>query len=189
MPRLTCSQCQRPDDLCFCDSIIPVHNTINIKIIQHPNEANHPFNTGRIATLALSKCEMLTTETLSEQQLSTVTSRETILLYPSLSWLPESPPLPKTISNLVVLDASWKKSKKMLHLNPQLQTLPRLSLNEVRASEYRIRLTKQPDGLSTIEAIAYCLEQLESQPMTDLLTPFHAMIESQLAIAEAHTKD
>lgn len=189
MPRITCSQCQRPDDLCFCDSIRPVHNTINVKIIQHPNEADHPFNTGRIATLALSQCEMLTTEKLSEQQISSLTDGETILLYPDLSWMPSNPPLPNKINNVIVIDANWKKSKKMLHLNPQLQDLPRFSLNDVPTSDYRIRATSRPDGLATIEAIAYCLEELEKQSMDDLLIPFRTMVERQLAKAKTHSRD
>jgi DTW domain-containing protein YfiP len=38
---------------------------------------------------------------------------------------------------LVVLDATWRKSRKMLHLNPFLGQLPRLSLEDMSPSRYR----------------------------------------------------
>jgi DTW domain-containing protein YfiP len=67
---------------------------------------------------------------------------------------------------LVVLDATWRKSRKMLHLNPALQRLPRLSLENAPASSYTIRKAHQPGQLSTLEATCAALAQLEGNPQT-----------------------
>jgi DTW domain-containing protein len=61
----------------------------------------------------------------------------------------------------VVLDATWRKSRKMLHLSPALQRLPRLALAEVPAGRYAIRKAHKPGQLSTLEATCAALAQLE----------------------------
>jgi DTW domain-containing protein YfiP len=64
----------------------------------------------------------------------------------------------------VVLDATWRKSRKMLHLNPLLQALPRWSLQQVPEARYAIRKAHAPGQLSTLEATCAALGQLEGQP-------------------------
>ena len=187
MSRINCPQCQRPEKLCFCDSIITVANETPVSIIQHPSETEHPFNTARIAELALQQCQLITAESLSEEQLSKFTTAGTALLYPNLSWLPASSPLPTKIKQLVVIDGNWKKSKKILHLNPALQQLPRLSLSNIPDSNYQIRKSQQTDGLATIEAIYHALSMLEPTDIAGLLQPFETMITRQLDEAKRRT--
>ena len=62
---------------------------------------------------------------------------------------------------LVVLDATWRKSRKMLWSNPTLQALPRLALHHVPASRYAIRKAHAPHQLSTLEATQQALRHLE----------------------------
>jgi DTW domain-containing protein YfiP len=83
-----------------------------------------------------------------------------------------------------VLDATWRKSRKMLHLNPGLQTLPRLALEDVPASAYRIRKAHAPHQLSTLEAVAHALVQLEGEQVAaSLLGSFDAFVAHQAAFA------
>lgn len=84
---------------------------------------------------------------------------------------------------LVVLDGTWRKSRKMLHLNPLLQRLPRLSLENMPASRYRIRKAHQSDQLSTLEATCAALAQLEHNPapFTPLLAAFDGFIAQRMA--------
>jgi DTW domain-containing protein YfiP len=79
---------------------------------------------------------------------------------------------------LVVLDATWRKSRKMLYLNRALQRLPRLPLREVPASHYLIRKAHAPDQLSTLEATAYALAQLENdaQKFAPLIASFDGFV-------------
>jgi DTW domain-containing protein YfiP len=62
---------------------------------------------------------------------------------------------------LVVLDATWRKSRLMLLQNPMLQSLPRLALSDVPESQYVIRNAHQAHQLSTLEATTYALMELE----------------------------
>ena len=63
---------------------------------------------------------------------------------------------------LVVLDGTWRKSRKMLYLNPLLQALPRLPLVDLPASQYRIRKAQQAHQLSSFEASVAALAQLHA---------------------------
>ena len=83
----------------------------------------------------------------------------------------------------MVLDATWRKSRKMLYLNPALQRLPRLALQDVPPSAYRIRKAHAPHQLSTLEAAAHALAQLEANPVyyQPLLSAFDGFVQQQAA--------
>ncbi len=105
--------------------------------------------------------------------------RHNILLYPSpdtgqaTTSAPGVPtPLPLDSKDLggpaqlrlIVLDGTWRKSRKMMHLNASLQRLPRLSLSGFPASRYLIRKAHRTGQLSTLEATCAALAQLEDDP-------------------------
>jgi DTW domain-containing protein len=82
---------------------------------------------------------------------------------------------------LVVPDGTWRKARKMLHLNPLLAALPRVTLAEGAVSRYRLRKAPAPGALSTIEAITQALQVLEAPTCFEaLLKPFDALIEGQI---------
>jgi DTW domain-containing protein YfiP len=84
---------------------------------------------------------------------------------------------------LVVLDGTWRKSRKMLYLNPLLQGLPRVALQGMPASHYRIRKAHAPDQLSTLEAAAYALMRLDGGEarFAPLLDAFDGFVAQQAA--------
>ena len=186
MPRKHCPNCQRPLNVCYCSALVKVANKIKVTLILHPLEQKHPFNTGRIAHLCLSNSELIIAESFSDKELENLLSTPSALLYPSLDWLPETEQinnqyLEKTtnpkIEQLIVIDASWRKSKKILHLHPPLQELPRLSLSGGLISNYQIRKTSMENGLSTIESIVEALQLLEPDgDFKPMLKPFEKMI-------------
>lgn len=63
---------------------------------------------------------------------------------------------------IVVIDGTWRKSRKMLYLNPLLQQLPRLPLTDLPASRYgTLRKAHAAHQLSTLEATCAALAQVE----------------------------
>lgn len=90
---------------------------------------------------------------------------------------------------LIVLDGTWRKSRKILYLNPLLQQLPRLSLRDMPASHYRIRRAQAPDQLSTLEATCAALAQLEgdAEKFQPLLAAFDGFVAQQLAYRPTYT--
>ncbi|BBP46601.1 hypothetical protein THMIRHAS_19740 [Thiosulfatimonas sediminis] len=65
---------------------------------------------------------------------------------------------------ILVLDGTWRKTYKLLQLNPRLAELPRIQLAPQQASKYRIRKQKNALSLSTLEAVGQLLTQLEKAP-------------------------
>jgi len=193
MPRELCPTCQRPLKVCYCDALVRVANRIKVLIIQHPLEQKHPFNTGRMAHLCLENSELVVAESLSDEELAELLKPRSALLYPPLSWLPEveqvAPGTPKAevLEQLVVIDATWRKSKKMLHLHPVLQQLPRVSFEGKLSSNYQIRHSSLQNSLSTIESVVMAMQQLEpKRNFQHILFPFKKMISLQKNNIEPH---
>ena len=84
---------------------------------------------------------------------------------------------------LVVLDGTWRKSRKMLYANPLLQALPRIGLQNLPPSRYAMRKAHRPDQLSTLEATCAALAQLEgnAEKFQPVLNAFDGFVAQQLA--------
>ena len=184
MSRAQCPRCLRPQTHCLCPLIPHLDSRTRVLVLQHPSEVSHALNTARLAALGLSNAELIVGEVFED--LPTLLKRpgyQARLLFPA----EDAQPLQVYAPNdqpmlLVVPDGTWRKARKMLHLNPLLAALPRVTLAEGGVSRYRLRKAPGPGALSTIEAIVQALETLEA-PTTfaPLLKPFEALIEGQIA--------
>jgi DTW domain-containing protein YfiP len=177
MPRRPmCATCLRPAATCICHWAAPVASAVDILILQHPMEVANAKNSARLLHLCLPGSRIEAGERFDELALRAMLGaggRQPVLLYPDTPGdrsLGIAPPPPYSAALapeqvlLVVLDATWRKSRKMLYLNPALQTLPRLPLRDTPPSHYLIRKAHAPDQLSTLEASCYALAQLEGDP-------------------------
>jgi DTW domain-containing protein YfiP len=82
---------------------------------------------------------------------------------------------------LVVPDGTWRKARKLLHVNPLLAALPRVVLPEGLQSNYRVRKAPMSGALSTVEAIVAALNSIEAPSRFDaLLKPFEVLIDGQI---------
>jgi DTW domain-containing protein YfiP len=164
-----------------------------VLILQHPLEVHHAKNSARLLHLSLPGSRIVVGETCDVAALSTVLAepKYTVLLYPATAHAGHEAPAPLDTAQLqdpskvrlLVLDATWRKSRKMLHLNPWLQALPRLSLVDLPSSNYLIRKAHQPGQLSTLEATCAALAQLlgSSTQFQALLQAFDGFVAQQLA--------
>ena len=189
MSRPQCARCLRPETYCLCALIPQLDSRTRVLVIQHPSEVSHALNTARLAVLGLINAERVVGEVFND--LDTLLNRpgyrarllfpgdgaQTMQAYTDGASDYQSQPL-----LLVVPDGTWRKARKLLHLNPALAALPRVTLGEAAASRYRLRKAPGPDALSTIEAVTYALNTLEAPQTFDaLLRPFDALIEQQIA--------
>lgn len=187
MSRAHCARCLRPQSHCLCALIPHLDSRTRVLVLQHPSEVSHALNTARLAVLGLINAELRMGEVFDD--LSTALNRpgyQTRLLFPGEDAQPlaayseeinQGEPL-----LLVVPDGTWRKARKLLHLNPLLAALPRVTLGQTPTSRYRLRKAPGPDALSTIEAITQALDTLEAPSCFDaLLRPFEALIEGQIA--------
>ena len=204
--RLNCAVCLRPQSTCICRWMTPVAHQVEVVLLQHPLEVRHAKGSARLLQLSLPRSVLAVGEVFAEAALQALisaplrllatasTPKYTILLYPDLPQhqtlgLPAPPALaaerlrdPSQL-RLIVLDGTWRKSRKMLYLNPLLHALPRLALRDMPASGYRIRKAHKPDQLSTLEATCAALAQLEgnAEPFAPLLAAFDGFVAQQWA--------
>jgi DTW domain-containing protein YfiP len=175
-----------------------------VVVLQHPMEVTNPKGTARLLHLSLAGSCMVTGEVFDPALLHALITeplhrqhpqhrpKQVLLLYPPT----QSNPLEAAVRlqgsalaapaalgdpaqvRLIVLDGTWRKSRKMLYQNPALQRLPRLSLQDMPASRYLIRKAHHPDQLSTLEATCAALVQLgvHGDRVQPLLTAFDGFV-------------
>ncbi len=161
--RPQCTRCLRPQITCICQWAKPINTSTAVTIIQHPNETKHYKGSGRLLHLCLPNSELIVGETLNiEQHINQ--QKQAVLLYPTNTTDDVIYPseLDTSKTQLIVIDATWRKSRKVLHLNPSLNALPKLELpHPLPSSLYDIRKAEKQGQLSTLEATALALDALE----------------------------
>ncbi|PIN12212.1 putative protein, contains DTW domain [Handroanthus impetiginosus] len=86
------------------------------------------------------------------------------------------------VKNLIVLDGTWAKAKRMYNENPWLRLLPHIRLDLDKLSLYsEVRHQPRAGYLSTIESIVYAMKALEedSEGLDGLLDVFESMVGDQ----------
>jgi DTW domain-containing protein YfiP len=173
-----------------------------VVILQHPLEVGNAKGSARLLQLSLPGSRLVTGEAFAEQELQALLyapfhreqtcGMQPVLLYPELpqdnaTGASGRPVFDKAMFpdraqiRLIVLDGTWRKSRKMLYLNPLLRKLPRLPLSNLPASQYTIRKAHGADQLSTLEAACYALMQLEGNDgkYQPLLAAFKGFVAQQ----------
>ncbi|MCW8935174.1 MAG: DTW domain-containing protein [Gammaproteobacteria bacterium] len=190
MSRAFCYQCHRAKVACLCGRIEKQPNEIKIIILQHPDEVNNPKGTGIIAELGLQHHQKWVSEDFSKHEalinFITENRAETAILYPTEGAnviSKEKTGLENLkLKNLIVIDATWRKAKKMWALQPLFHDMTCLRLTNEQISNYRIRKVPKDGHLSTIESVVVALRVLEGkqQAYQSLISLFTEMINFQI---------
>jgi DTW domain-containing protein YfiP len=166
-----------------------------VLILQHPLEEHHAKNSAGLLHMSLQNSRVLVGEVFDDAVLHAALQepKTTVLLYPHSDYAGHATPAASDATQitsqsqvrLVVLDATWRKSRKMLHLSRWLQALPRLTLNTSLVSGYSIRKAHKPGQLSTLEATCAALVQLQGDATryAPLLQAFQGFVAQQTAYA------
>ena len=157
-------------EICVCADLPHVETATEFVLIRHLTERLLTSNTGRFASLALPNSRIIEYgggEPFDESQL---VLPGTALLYCSgparpLSFVPR---------RLIVLDGSFRQARRMYKRVAALRDLPELTLAAPAITPTRLRQPTQPDGMSTIEAIAAALATLEGAAAAAPLWALHA---------------
>jgi DTW domain-containing protein YfiP len=128
---------------CLCALARPTDHCTEVLVLQHPQEQRQAKNSVALLRLSLAHCEVVVGERFAP-----------------------APPAPATAAGsslrLVVIDATWRKSLRMLLEHPPLAALPRLALEAPAPTRYRaIRAARRADHVSTLEATEQALAMLE----------------------------
>ncbi len=155
---------------CLCALIRPTAHRTEVLVLQHPQEQRQAKNSVALLRLSLAHCEVVVGERFAPGALQALLQRpgrHTRLLYPDVPAAPAPAAPEATVGlplRLVVLDATWRKSLRMLLEHPALGALPRMSLHAPAPTLYRtIRAARRVDQISTLEATVHALAMLEGQ--------------------------
>lgn len=184
MARQRCKSCLRPTPTCYCDLIADIRSQVSLTVLQHPKEEQHPKGTAPLLTMSINGAQRLIGEQFSAVAVHQV-PRQMVLLFPPSPDQQNEPQLlqPEQLeannTQLIALDGTWRKTRKMLYQNPWLQDLPRLQLANLPNSRYQIRKAETVEQLSTLEACCYALMAIENDPQryNPLLVAFEQYIE------------
>lgn len=169
---LVCENCFRPKAECFCSQVKPLNNRLKVVILQHPQEVTKALNSARLTHLMLKNSQIFVG--LSWPSFKKVAGPEEMpsqwgvlflkpepkkMIQPLTIYSPKKIPLEQTafLKGIIALDGSWKQSKALWWRNPWFLKMNRISLNPDHPS---LRPQVKSEGLSTIEAIAFALENL-----------------------------
>lgn len=183
MTRQYCNACHYPLKTCVCKALVVVNLPLSMVVIQHPNEAKHAKNTVKLAKLVSPSIEIVSSSnsTLLDELLNN-SIEDTVLVYPN----PNSTPIEnirldvtaqthRSIKRLILIDSTWKQAYGIWKENPRLHRYRSFHFNDIPKKQYQIRRSKKGSQLSTIEAIAYCLNALFDINTEPYFKALHAM--------------
>jgi DTW domain-containing protein YfiP len=165
-------------DFCVCELVgVARESRPQILIVRHHWEAFKSTGTARLASLSLSNLRILdmAAENPEPVRAALAALEDAWLLYPEAgsAGAKRESKAPRT---LVVLDGTWRQTRKMLRRLPELSRFPRFSLLPEAASSSardRLREAPSPGARSTLESIADALSEIDSPEVGQRLLELH----------------
>ncbi len=183
-----CPGCGLHSNLCICELIPSLELKTRICLIIHHKELKRTTNTGQLAIKSLKNSE-LRIRGLKEQKpldlsdLLTANYRS-FLFYPSDNALElnqelvAQSPLP---IQLIVPDGNWRQAGKVHLRHPELKNILKVKLNTAPLSQHHLRAEHTPEGMATLQAIAYALGIIEGEHVrASLLKLYEAKLKNTL---------
>lgn len=191
-----CMRCFRPVQNCLCRYTKEIDSGVKFVFLMHPKEAKKQrTGTGRIAHVTLRDSEILVgLEFAHNARLSQLLSSPEffpVLLYPGEdAWNARKDGFVQAVGGrkllVLVIDATWFCSRKIIEHNPFLLELPRLSFYGDYRSIFTFKREPRPEYISTIESCYYLIEELKTVSLAAEVNPsplmdvFRRMIKDQL---------
>lgn len=197
-----CYRCFRPVSHCLCSYTTAVASGVKFVLLMHPKEAKRErTGTGHLAHISLADSELFVGLDFSEHarlhELLCSKQYLPVLLYPGdTAWTAKSAELstalcrhtqhPKTLL-VIVIDATWFCSRKVIEHNPFLLELPRISFSGAYRSEFTFKREPRAECVSTIESCYYLIHELQAEKLvpntvdaSPLMTVFRKMVAAQI---------
>jgi len=175
--RQSCERCSRPESVCVCYSFPAERLDIKtqLHILQHPREQDFRLLTTvplLQECLPKDKCRIYRGRRFPVSKYKHLHDLcdfgEAVLLYPSdeavtLEEYVSSIPASSAV-HLIVLDGTWREAKGIYYNCKFLHHLKKVKLSGSWKSEFVIKTQPNNASVSTLEAIAIALSQIENNP-------------------------
>jgi len=154
-----CFGCALPHKMCMCGHVEASKDQTSVVIFRHPEERKKTISTVSLIKQRFPSVLVKDSEVFPEPRAKE--REQQVLIFPGgdiveagfaqLNMQAEAKSLER---QYILIDATWRKAKKILHLNPWLAELPRASLSLDKLSNYLVRKVPSEDALSTVETFA-----------------------------------
>ena len=195
-----CFKCFKPKSVCLCKYSRELDTGVKFVFLMHPKEFRRQrTGTGYLSHICLKDSEIIVGLDFAAnkrlQELLNDPKYFAVIMYPgqdacTVNELKQNEQLttpPGKQLLIIILDATWFCSKKMIEHNPFLMQLPKLSFYGRYTSIFTFKHEPSPECVSTIECCYYMIKELQSVGMVDkaidpepLMNIFKAMIKLQL---------
>ncbi len=170
-----CPRCWIRLEHCLCAEVPQVPARTEVLVVRHVRESEKSTSTARVAALALKSLRFVD---FGDDPARAETELAPLIHGAALLFPAEGGPQarPEEVRQLVVLDGTWRQTRRMLKKLPSLAPLPRLVLPPKPEAPLRLRESPTPEGRSTLEALADALELLEGPQVSDPLHRLHELM-------------
>lgn len=181
--RPRCLNCDYILERCLCEVLRPISNKTELIILQHPSEKKHALNTVHLMKKSFERIRVLHGENFNEEAelVELIKKNGTALLFPGKNATHLTKETAPPFTQLILLDGTWKKAKKIFYSSTILHQLPKFSIAADIKSQYRIRQSSMENSFSTLEATVAALGLIEpGLNCESVMNAFVRMIDFQI---------
>ena len=176
-----CEGCFLHRKLCICDFFPSLTLKTKLSLIIHSKELKRTTNTGMLAVKSLANSEVFV-RGIKESPLNFQTVLDPfyrpVMFFPSVGavdlnqeFIKQSP---KPIQ-LLVPDGNWRQASKIHYRYAELENLPRVMIKAPNQSTEHLRKESSPDGMATLQAIAYAMGAIEGEAVQKSLLDLYQL--------------
>jgi DTW domain-containing protein YfiP len=182
-----CPHCRKPLPLCVCEDVTPIKNRVEVLILQHPQEQDRTLGTARLTAMHFANAVLrigLSWPSLSKAlgrpvadpsrwavlylgsaKVADLDATDQVVALNRKGEVEENQrAVLRELEGVVLLDGTWSQAKALWWRNAWMLKCQRVILGPSRPSRYgKLRREPRRDGLSTIEAAAIVLSNLEGR--------------------------
>lgn len=192
-----CYRCFKPESACLCKYTKELDTGIKFVFLMHPKEFKRQrTGTGNLSHITLKNSEIIVGLNFAENERLQILLKDPqyfpVMMYPGENaWTAQREGFKETLAGrtllVLILDATWFCSRKMIEHNPFLLELPRVSFTGDYRSIFTFKREPRPEYISTIECCYYFIKEMQAADMVDksldpepLMNVFKEMIKLQL---------
>lgn len=200
--REKCYQCFRPKSSCLCKFVKRFDTKTKFVILIHPMEAKRErLGTGRLVHYTLKNSVLImginfTDDNQVNHYLDTE-KYNPLIMYPGDNAIKVSDLAATYGANpsengketiIFILDGTWPSAKKMMRESVNLHTIPRITIDINKPSNFRIKQQPHELCLSTLEAVVQFLDECEEHKVESLNKKHHTLLDGLEGMVEFQEK-
>lgn len=172
-----CPGCALHKNLCICQLTPELDLRTRLTLVVHTKELKRTTNTGRLAVRALKNSEVVVRgEGAVDLASKILPGYRPLLFFPGENAreltreLVDESEFPV---QLIVPDGNWRQASKVGIRHPEIAHVERVMISARNTASKHLRAENSPEGMSTLQAIAFALREIEGEEVFAALNGFY----------------